>query len=181
MCCHESSPSKGKNNNNNNSKNNNNKNTQHTAYLAYTKVLSHRVFVYVCVYVWEYIGRGNLSLSLFISLSAIPNSHCHSHAIANTHIHVSLFFVFLLFVLFPVWFQRSLFRLSDLSLSLLLFVTLSRSSVLIQCAIALVCSSRARTARLVLAAVNSYCGFMLVFQPSSFCSQIRKVPGELGG
>lgn len=35
----------------------------------------------------------------------------------QTHIHVSLFFVFLLFVLFPVWFQRSLFRLSDLSLS----------------------------------------------------------------
>lgn len=114
--------------------------------------------------------RQPFSLSLSISLSAIPNSHCHSHAIANTHIHVSLFFVFLLFVLFPVWFQRSLFRLSDLSLSLLLSVTLSHSSVLIQCAIALVCSSRAHTARLVLAAVNSYCGFMLVFQPSSFCS-----------
>lgn len=54
------------------------------------------------------------------------------------------------------------------SLSLLLSVTLSHSSVLIQCAIALVCSSRARTTRLVLAAVNSYCGFMSVFQPSSF-------------
>lgn len=108
----------------------------------------------------------------------------------QTHTYTShfFFFVFLLFVLFPVWFQRSLFRLSDLSLSLSYSVTLSlllchslsHSSVLIQCAIALVCSSRARTTRLVLAAVNSYCGFMLVFQPSSFCSQIRKMPGELG-
>lgn len=122
MCCHESSPSKGKNNNNNNSKNNN-KNTQHTAYLAYTKVLSHRVCVCLCVYVWEYIGRGNLSLS--ISLSAIPNSHCHSHAIANTHTRLTFFGFFLLFVLFPVWFQRSLFRLSDLSLSLALCHSLS--------------------------------------------------------
>lgn len=41
------------------------------------------------------------------------------------------------------------------------------------------CSSRAHTTRLVLAAVNSYCGFMLVFQPSSFCFQNRTLPARV--
>lgn len=180
MCCHESSPSKGKNNNN--SSKNNNKNTQHTAYLAYTQ----KFYLIECLCVWMcgcmgiHRQRQPFSLTLSFTLSAIPNSHCHSHAIANTHTYTSHFFwVFLLFVLFPVWFQRSLFRLSDLSLSYSLSLSLVHPfSFSVPWPL---CVPLARTTRLVLAAVNSYCGFMLVFQPSSFCFQNRKVPGELGG
>lgn len=98
----------------------------------------------------------------------------------QTHTYTSHFFlIFLLFVLFPVWFQRSLFRLSDLSLSCSLSLSLVHPfsfSVPLP-----LCAPLVRTTRLVLAAVNSYCGFMLVFQPYSFCFQNRKVPGQLGG